>query len=154
MTSKSVISVVKHPKPFHFFFRNVAWTAKTPWVLMMQLQSASMVTTSPVVSMETCLLPIMRTSQQERQEVLLCRGGFPCLSLTQLQRWTWHQRPLIPLLSLIPHLSQVHTYQRPTMSHAKRSMPKKLGRAKNPPRRSLSNQCLSDHLLNTPRIVI
>lgn len=101
-----------------------------------------MATAWAVVCMGTCLPPVMRTSQQELQEVLLCREGFLCPSLIQHQRWTWPQRLPSPLSHSTPPLSQPPTYQRPTMSHAKRSMPKKHGRARNPPLHYSSNQFL------------
>jgi len=89
--------------------------------------------------MGTCLPPVTRTSQQELQEALLCREGFLCPSPIQHQRWTWPQRPPSPPSHSNPPLSQPPTYQRRTTSHAKRSMPKKLGRARNPPHHYLSN---------------
>lgn len=92
--------------------------------------------------MGTCLPLVMRTSQQGLQEVLLCREGFLCPSPTQHQKWTWPQRLPSPLSPSIPPLSQPLTYQRPTTSHAKRSMPKKLGQARNPPLHYSSNQFL------------
>lgn len=92
--------------------------------------------------MGTCLPPVMRTSQQEHQEALLCREGFLCHSPIQHQRWTWPQRLLNPLSLSTQHLSRPPTYQRPTTNHAKRSMPKKLGQAKNLPLRYSSNQFL------------
>lgn len=92
--------------------------------------------------MGTCLPPVMRTSRQEHQEVLLCREGFLCLSPIQHQRWTWPQRLPSLLSPSTPLLLQPLTYQRPTTSHAKRSMPKRLGRARNPPRHYSSDQFL------------
>lgn len=92
--------------------------------------------------MGTCHPPVMRTSQQELQEVLLCREGFLYPSPIQHQRWTWPQRLPSPPSPSTPPPSQPPTYQRPTTSHAKRSMPKKLGRARNPPLHYSSNQFL------------
>lgn len=93
--------------------------------------------------MATCLPPVMRTSRQEHQEVPLCREDFLCPSPIQHQRWTWPQRLPSPLSPSTPPPSQPPIYQRPTTSHAKRSMPKKLGRARNPPLHYSSNQFLT-----------
>lgn len=92
--------------------------------------------------MVTCPPPVMRTSQLERREVLLCREGFHCPSLIQHQRWTWPQRLPSPLSPSTPPLSQPLIYQRPTTSHAKRSTPKKLGQARSQPPHYSSNQFL------------
>lgn len=90
--------------------------------------------------MGTCLPPVMRTSRRERQEVLLCRVDFLCPFPTRRQRWTWLQRLHSLLSHLIPPLLQRPIYLRPTMSHAKRSTPKKLGQARNPPPHCLFKQ--------------
>lgn len=70
----------------------------------------------------------------------LCREGFLCPSPIQHQRWTWPQRLPSPPSHSTPPPSQPLIYQRPTTSRAKRSTPKKLGRARNPPRHYSSNQ--------------
>lgn len=89
--------------------------------------------------MGTCLPPVTRTSQQLR-EGLPCREGFLCPSPIRRQRWTWPQRHPSPLSRSTPPRSQPPTYQRLTTSHAKRSMPKKLGRGRSPPRHYSSNR--------------
>lgn len=90
--------------------------------------------------METYLRQVTKTTQLELREALLCREGFRCPFLIQHQRWTLPQR--LPSLRSpsIPLLLQRPIYQRPTMNHAKRSMPKKLGRARNPHLHYSSNQ--------------
>lgn len=124
--------------------RNADQRAKTRWVLTTWHRNACTATAWAAVSMGTCHPPVMRTSRQELREVLLCREGFLCLSRIPHQRWTWPRRLPSPLSPSTPPLSRPPIYQRPTTSHAKRSTPKKLGRARNPPL-----HCSSDQFRNT-----